>query len=32
VQNTMNRWKKIEFNMVDHYSQAQDLMPVTWRY
>jgi len=40
MQNAMNRWKKIEnargrrpkFNMVDHYSTARDLMPVTWRY
>ena len=40
MQNTMNRWKKIEsargrrprFNMVDHYSNVRDLMPVTWRY
>ncbi len=40
VQNSMNRWRKIEeakgkrpqFNMVDHYSHAQELMPVTWRY
>ena len=40
VQNTMNRWRKIEqargrrprFNMVDHYAHARDLMHVTWRY
>ena len=40
MQNTMNRWKKIEsargrrprFNMIDHYSTARSLMPVTWRY
>jgi hypothetical protein len=40
VQNAMNRWMKIEeakgkrpqFNMVDHYSHAQELMPVTWQY
>jgi len=40
MQNTMNRWKKVEnacgqrpkFNMVDHYSTARDLMPITWRY
>jgi hypothetical protein len=40
VQNAMNRWRKIEeakgkrprFNMVDHYSHARELMPVTWRY
>jgi hypothetical protein len=40
IQNAMNRWKQIEqakgrrsrFNMVDHYSHAQDLMHVTWRY
>ncbi len=40
VQNAMNCWKKIEqakgmhpqFNMVDHYSHAQDLMHITWRY
>jgi hypothetical protein len=40
VQNAMNRWKKIEeakgmrpqFNMVDHYSHAQDLIHATWRY
>ncbi len=39
-QNTMNRWRKIEeekgkspqFNMVDHYSHARQLMPITWRY
>jgi hypothetical protein len=39
-QNTMNRWRKIEeakgkcpqFNMVDHYLHARQLMPVTWRY
>jgi hypothetical protein len=40
VQKAINRWKKIEqakgmhpqFNMVDHYYHAQDLMHVTWRY
>lgn len=40
VQDTMNQWRKIEeakgkrphFNMVDHYSHARDLMPITWRY
>jgi hypothetical protein len=41
VQNAMNRWRTIEeakgkrprFNMVVHYSHAQELMPViTWRY
>jgi hypothetical protein len=40
VQNVMNRWKKIEeawakcpqFNMVDCYSHARDLMLVAWRY
>jgi hypothetical protein len=40
AQNKMNRWRKIEeakgkrprFNMVDHYSHARQLMPVTWRY
>lgn len=40
VQNAMNRWRKIEsargrmprFSMVDHYSDARDLMSVTWRY
>ena len=40
VQNAMNRWKKIEaskgrrprFNMIEHYSDARELMPVTWRY
>ena len=40
VQNAMNRWRMIEeakgrrprFNMVEHYSHARDLMPVTWRY
>ena len=40
VQNAMNRWKKIErakgkrprFDMIDHYSSARALMPVTWRY
>ena len=40
MKNTMYRWKKIEsargrqprFNMVDHYSNVRDLMPVTWRY
>jgi hypothetical protein len=39
VQNAMNRWRKIEqaqgrmprFSMVDHYSEARDLMSVTWR-
>ncbi len=37
VQNAMNRWRKIEkakgkcprFNMVDRYSHARELMPVT---
>ena len=40
VQNAMNRWKKVErargrrphFDMIDHYSDARELMPVTWRY
>ena len=40
VQNAMNRWRTIEnakggrprFNMIEHYSNARDLMPVTWRY
>ncbi len=40
IQNAMNRWNKIQqakgmrprFNMVDHYSHAQNLMHVTWRY
>ncbi len=40
VQNAMNRWKKIkeargkcpQFNMVEHYSHARDLMLVMWRY
>ena len=40
VQNTMNRWQKIErargrmprFSMVEHYFEARDLMSVTWRY
>ena len=40
VQNAMNRWRKIErargrmprFSMVEHYSEARDLMSVTWRY
>ena len=40
VQNAMNRWKKFErakgrrphFDMIDHYSDARELMPVTWRY
>ena len=40
VQNAMNRWRKIEcargrmprFTMVEHYSNARDLMSVTWRY
>lgn len=40
VQKAMNRWQTIEraagrrprFNMQDHYSNARDLMPVTWRY
>ncbi len=40
VQTAMNRWRTIEnakgghprFNMIKHYSNAQDLMPVTWRY
>jgi hypothetical protein len=39
-QNAMNRWRKIEvakgkrprFNMVEHYSHAKELIPVTWRY
>ena len=39
VQNAMNRWRKIEsargrmprFSMIDHYSNARDLMSVTWR-
>jgi hypothetical protein len=37
VQNAMNRWRIIEeargrrprFNMVEHYTHARDLMPVT---
>ena len=40
VQTAMNRWRTIEqvkgrrprFNMVEHYTHARDLMPVTWRY
>ena len=40
VQDAMNRWKTVEnaqgrrprFSMRDHYSNARDLMPVTWRY
>jgi hypothetical protein len=40
MQNAMNRWKTIEnakgtrprFNMIEHYSQACDLMAITWRY
>ena len=40
VQDAMYCWRKIEeakgkcprFNMVDHYTHARDLMPVTWRY
>ena len=40
VQNSMNRWRKVEsargrmprFSMVDHYTNARDLMRVTWRY
>ena len=40
VQDAMNRWRKIEeakgkrprLNMVDHYTHARDLMPVTCRY
>lgn len=40
IQNAMNRWKKVEqakgrrprFDMIDHYSSAHALMPVTWRY
>jgi hypothetical protein len=40
VQNAMNRWRTIEnakgrrprFNMIEHYSNARDLMPVTWGY
>ena len=40
VQTAMNRWRIIEqakgrrprFNMVEHYTHARDLMPVTWRY
>ena len=39
-QNAMNRWRKIEaakgkrprFNMVEHYSHAKELIPVTWQY
>ncbi len=39
-QNRINRWRKIEeakgkcpqFNMVDHYLHARQLMPVTWQY
>ena len=37
-QNAMNRWRKIEMpkgkrpwsNMVEHYSNAKELIPVTW--
>jgi len=40
VQDVMNCWRKIEeakgkcphFNMIDHYTHARDLMPVTWQY
>ncbi len=40
VKIAINRWRKIEeargkcfqLNMVDHYTHARDLMPVTWRY
>ncbi len=40
VQNAMIRWRKIEdakgkrprFNMLEHYSGAKELMPVTFRY
>jgi hypothetical protein len=40
VQDAMNCWRKVEeakgkrprFNMIDHYTHARDLMPVTWRY
>ena len=40
VLNAMNRWRTIEnakggrphFNMIEHYSNARDLMPETWRY
>jgi hypothetical protein len=34
VQIVMNRWRRIDqgFNMVEHYTHARDLMPVTWRY
>jgi hypothetical protein len=40
VQNAMNRWRKIkeakgkcsQFNMADHYSNSQELMPVTRHY
>jgi hypothetical protein len=40
VQSAMNRWRTVEnakggrprFTMIEHYSNAQDLMPVTWRY
>jgi hypothetical protein len=39
-QNAMNRWRKIEqakgkcpqFNMVEHYSHAKELIAVTWQY
>ena len=40
VQKAMNRWSTIEsaqgkrpkFNMIEHYSSSEMLMPVTWRY
>jgi hypothetical protein len=34
VKIAMNRWRKIDqgFNMVEHYTHARGLMPVTWRY
>jgi len=40
IQNTINRWRNFEraegrnpkFSMIDHYSNAHDLMPVTWMY
>ncbi len=40
VQDEMNLWKTADnaqdrrprFSMCDHYSNARDLMPVTWRY
>ena len=40
VQSAMNRWKQKEaasgrrpwWSMIEHYSAARDMMPITWRY